>query len=173
MKDSYNENYKERKKDITEDTDQGKDTLQFTQLYYLKPVSLPQNSPDHAVHKDLFLLERACSSLSCTVSSVRAVIVWSLVPPSACLRPPPPPCPARAGFSIHSVSLVLHPAAPTHHWGFWMHLQKGPEEIKLAKQRAPAVATLRETSLSDPRSRNANQEAAPPPGWDAVYIFFF
>lgn len=47
---------KERKKDITGHTDQGKDTPQVTQLYYLRPVALPQNSPDRAVYKGLFLL---------------------------------------------------------------------------------------------------------------------
>lgn len=158
-------------------------TLQKTQIKGKTPCNLHNSImwSQYLCLKTLLIMQstRTCSflrepaaSLSCTVSSVRAVIVWSLVPPSACLRPPPPPRPARAGFSVHSVSLVLHPAALTHHWGFWMHLQKVPEEIRLAKQRAPAVATLRENSLSDPRSRNANQEAAPLPGWDAVYIFF-
>lgn len=171
MKDSYNENYKERKKDITEDTDQGEDTPQFTQLYHLKPVALPQNSPDHAVYKDQFLLEGACSRLvlHCIISTgcncfISGSTVSIFVPPAT------PPTPTRAGFSVYSGSSSC--PAFTHHWGFWTHIQKVPEEIRLAEQRAPAVATLRETSLSDPRSRNTKQETAPLPGWDAVYIFF-
>ena len=102
VKDSYNENYKERKKDITEDTDQGKDTLQFTQLYYLKPVALPQNSPDHAVYRDLFLLERACSKLvlHCRISTgCNCFILGSTVNMFA----PPAPTPPRQGRFLCSL----------------------------------------------------------------------
>lgn len=161
---------KKERKTLRKTQIKGKTPYNLYNSYHLKPVALPQNSPDHAVYKDQFLLEGACSRLvlHCIISTgcncfISGSTVSMFVPPAT------PPTPTRAGFSVYSGSSSC--PALTHHWGFWTHIQKVPE-IRLAEQRAPAVATLRETSLSDPRSRNTKQETAPLPGWDAVYIFF-
>lgn len=65
----------------------------------MKPVALPQNSPDHAVYKDLFLLEGACSRfvLHCIISTgCNCFIFGSTV--SMFVPPATPPNPDQGRF---------------------------------------------------------------------------
>ena len=118
-----------------------------------------------------FLREPA-ASLSCTVASVQAVIVSSLVPPSTCLRPPAP-TPPRQGRFLCSLCFSSSSSCCTY-WS--LRLLNAPTEGARGDQVGKAKSASRSYVKGNLLVRPTKQECKPrgcTTAWVRCYLHFF